>query len=993
MESSTDINTLRSMTKGMNDKLNSTEVVHESDSEVISVQLLEFKTNLLEAVEELHICRDAEKRHETQICKLVLEKQELEWQMESLHSQINTMTNEHSEALAALKKQFQANIRGIEGEKGKHQLSAELKDKEISSLKEELKSLQLFKYSLEKKLSELEQKLQLQTQARDSHLNQLGEVEKRFGMISRQCAVVKQAHEKLEQNVDEAIRLNKKLVLINSNQESTIAALKEEVEKLNSKLVKGKVSSICKSGEDSSYFLLKDQQLQELKQRLIVETDLNKKLRNENAVERAEKQELMSSLQHAQWLLQTQTQAVSRAEQQLLIHTEEYQVLKREHEIVQERSKEKEDRLVQLIEEHKNSNITLKKGVQILQAKMRSDHMELKAVKVAYDNLHEKHRQLSSNIVQQARHIHITESGGSSQDNSEQARHHKEDKDALDERTAGCHKAIIGGGNDQTETSDGISMAEVTNQEIDPTVKHETSVGKGAPVQCISDNVCSSSTLQTYTGSCLAELSESETRSVYGATSELQMPELSDRPEERSCVLKMLEQETSDKHTCETAQDSNWKSQTVAPEMNRPPSASPNGESKLCNKEQATFEENNPQITLQDDTYQISIKNKDTSAANSHPQQQIVSEQQDLNEIDVSMSGATSFSATTTRRPEHKLSQLQNDSKSGNPDQHSTLEDINNIDAIEANPLPEAENNISCPNQSSSQCAFNLPGDLTGNKKDDKDTSAQMLTDQQNADTYTGPQILNPQEDLGPSSTDTPAKQPEQPNETEPSCCDDSKKYRSSSELTASPKETVDTQSGYEKSVPNVKQIERLDDFPALTRSPTLEKNSLLPSDFQELLTSLHIPVFPRPRPQNRGSTVIAQPLDKLSVCSIHPKRKSDHQGEWKAIKQTFSDTLSDEELRVPISFGSAQPGSPPASSVGNGLRQNCTFTPAPQIHSLGKVSRLVCKEKTPTPFEREDHQQSDIRAQIAKIDKFLSSEALMLSKRRRIDELEVSKP
>lgn len=50
-----------------------------------------------------------------------------------------------------------------------------------------------------------EQKLQLQTQLKDSHLNQLGEVERRFGAVSRQCAVVKQAHEKLEQNGTAAI--------------------------------------------------------------------------------------------------------------------------------------------------------------------------------------------------------------------------------------------------------------------------------------------------------------------------------------------------------------------------------------------------------------------------------------------------------------------------------------------------------------------------------------------------------------------------------------------------------------------------------------------------------------------------------------------------------------------------------------------------------------------------------------------------------------------
>ncbi|XP_029112199.1 coiled-coil domain-containing protein 73 [Scleropages formosus] len=110
---------------------------------------------------------------------------------------------------------------------GKYQFIAELKDKEINSLKEELKSLQLSKCSLQKTLSELEQKLHLQVQTKDSHLNQLSEVERRFGSVSRHFAAVRQAHEKLEQKVGEAVRLNKNLSSLNKKQEFTITSLKQ----------------------------------------------------------------------------------------------------------------------------------------------------------------------------------------------------------------------------------------------------------------------------------------------------------------------------------------------------------------------------------------------------------------------------------------------------------------------------------------------------------------------------------------------------------------------------------------------------------------------------------------------------------------------------------------------------------------------------------------------------------------------------------------------
>ncbi|XP_072373803.1 coiled-coil domain-containing protein 73 [Scyliorhinus torazame] len=133
--------------------------------------------------------------------------------------------------MAVLKKQFQTRVNAVEEEKGKFQLTAESKEREINGLKEELKILQVSKYSLEKKLNELEQKVQLQTVAKDNQLSQLSEVEKRFAAISRQCGLVKQAHEKLGQNVEEATRLNKKLMMANKNQENVMHDLKQVLQK------------------------------------------------------------------------------------------------------------------------------------------------------------------------------------------------------------------------------------------------------------------------------------------------------------------------------------------------------------------------------------------------------------------------------------------------------------------------------------------------------------------------------------------------------------------------------------------------------------------------------------------------------------------------------------------------------------------------------------------------------------------------------------------
>ncbi|CAK6973248.1 uncharacterized protein LOC121896904 [Scomber scombrus] len=379
----------------------------------ILLQLLGFKTHLLEAVEELHIRRDAETRFEDQISKLVLEKQELEWEKESLQHQIETVANQHSESLTNVKKQLQAKIRKIEEEKGKYQVSVELKDKEINNLKEELKLLQLLKYNLEKKSSELEQKLSLQSRSKDSHLNQLGEVEKRFSALSRQCTMVKQAHGKLEQNVDEAMRINNKLTSANEKQEATIASLKKELEEVRNKLIKAKTSSIRHDKTQNPTG--REPHVQQLHHKLHMETEMNKKLRDEVVAVRVEKQEVMKSLQHTQQLLLSQTQTVSKVELELQIHGEQHQALKQEHKVMREKSKAMEDKVAKMMESYTAAKTNWDKEKTMFLDRIKSEQQDHQGVKEAYDELHQKHTELSTQAKAQAQHLQEMEMTGCSQ--------------------------------------------------------------------------------------------------------------------------------------------------------------------------------------------------------------------------------------------------------------------------------------------------------------------------------------------------------------------------------------------------------------------------------------------------------------------------------------------------------------------------------------------------------------------------------------------------
>uniref|UniRef100_A0A8C0P451 Coiled-coil domain containing 73 n=1 Tax=Canis lupus familiaris TaxID=9615 RepID=A0A8C0P451_CANLF len=271
------------------DSSSSTFALQSSSETMFSIQLLDFKTSLLEALEELRMRREAETQYEEQIGKIIMEIQELKWQKETLQNQKETLAKQHKEALAAFKKQLQMKMCALEEEKGKYQLATEIKEKEIEGLKETLKALQVSKYSLQKKVSEMEKKVQLHLLAKEDHQKQLNEIEKYYGTITGQFGSVKENHEKLERNVQEAIQLNKRLSALNKNQESEICSLKKELKKVTSDLIKSKVTCQHKMGEENIHLTVKEQKFQELQERLNMTLERDNELQREKIKENEEK--------------------------------------------------------------------------------------------------------------------------------------------------------------------------------------------------------------------------------------------------------------------------------------------------------------------------------------------------------------------------------------------------------------------------------------------------------------------------------------------------------------------------------------------------------------------------------------------------------------------------------------------------------------------------------------------------------------------------------
>ncbi|NXJ98296.1 CCD73 protein, partial [Corythaixoides concolor] len=381
----------------------------QSPSEtLLSIRLLDFKTSLLEAIEELRIRRETEINYEDQLSKIVVEKQELEWQKETLQHQTDTLHQQNKEAMAAFKKQLQARMFAMEEEKGKYQLAVETKEKEIDGLKEALKALQISKYTLQKKLNEMDQKLQRHLTAKEEHHKKLNEVERCYATIACQLGIVKGVHGKLEHSVQEAIQLNKKLTSVNKRQETEINNLKEELKKVTTDLIRSKVTSQYRVGEENINLAAKEKQFQELQQKIRMETAVSKKVQEENIHIKEEKLEILSSLQCVQELLQRISQTNVRMESELNALKEEYQTLERDNELQREKAKENEEKFLNLQNEHEKALRTWKKDKENMRREIDTIKNELNSLKGVHRHLEDYHPPQGNQPSQQVENLQVS---------------------------------------------------------------------------------------------------------------------------------------------------------------------------------------------------------------------------------------------------------------------------------------------------------------------------------------------------------------------------------------------------------------------------------------------------------------------------------------------------------------------------------------------------------------------------------------------------------
>ncbi|NXG73419.1 CCD73 protein, partial [Baryphthengus martii] len=231
------------------------------------------------------------------------------------------------------------------------------------------------------------QKLQMHLTAKEEHHKKLNEVEKCYATLACQFGIIKSVHGKLEHSVQEAIQLNKKLTSVNKRQETEISHLKEELKKVSTDLIRSKVTSQYRVGEENINLATKEKQFQELQQKIRMETAVTKKVQEENTHIKEEKLEILSSLQCVQELLQRVTQTNVRMESELNALKKEYQTLERDNELQREKAKENEEKFLNLQNEHEKALRTWKKDEENMRIEIDTLKTELNSLKEVHGHL------------------------------------------------------------------------------------------------------------------------------------------------------------------------------------------------------------------------------------------------------------------------------------------------------------------------------------------------------------------------------------------------------------------------------------------------------------------------------------------------------------------------------------------------------------------------------------------------------------------------------
>ncbi|XP_061420499.1 coiled-coil domain-containing protein 73 isoform X2 [Lethenteron reissneri] len=366
-----------------------------------SVRQLHFKTSLLEMVEELRMRRESEHHFEEKFNQMITEKQELEWQKETLASKRESLLTEHLEEISKINKQFKSKLESLEAEKNKFQFLSEAAEREVNILKDKIKAQNLSVHSLEKRLADQDQKLQLHMLGRERVVSQLSEVVNLHSSISKQCETYRQTQDMLERNVQESLKLNKKLLYTNKHQGCIEEGLKQKLQQVSAELLQLKIDIRTKMEEKKREVIQRHHKLEEAQLQIQKEMDLGKLLSQTITALRQEKQETNKALEESQRLVERQSVHVNRTKEDNVALLQENQALKGDNEKLNGHMMEKDENCKSIKGRFENTKITLEEENRKQQLKLESLQLKYDSLQCSFQEIEESNCKFKSQVREQ----------------------------------------------------------------------------------------------------------------------------------------------------------------------------------------------------------------------------------------------------------------------------------------------------------------------------------------------------------------------------------------------------------------------------------------------------------------------------------------------------------------------------------------------------------------------------------------------------------------
>ncbi|XP_071950855.1 uncharacterized protein [Antedon mediterranea] len=219
-----------------------------------------LKTKIFEAIEELKMRREMHAEAEEKVQQLLQANLNLQ-KMVDAEKKLNLIqVDTHNLQLTDLKKIFNDELLSIKEDKEKHVQLAGTAEKEVLKLRDEIRAMLLNKYSLEKRVQELERAINYQDTARTDHNSQLVDLEHKCKQINVQRSALEDMFEQFQKNVKSACEFNRKLEYISNHRQCQVNELQSKLEQQHDDLMEARAKLEARPSPGTELSHLKTQE-------------------------------------------------------------------------------------------------------------------------------------------------------------------------------------------------------------------------------------------------------------------------------------------------------------------------------------------------------------------------------------------------------------------------------------------------------------------------------------------------------------------------------------------------------------------------------------------------------------------------------------------------------------------------------------------------------------------------------------------------------------